>query len=221
MNIDKLKKLGEVIEWKHFIIFFGDKRADLEKIGEATGKEVSVLKQVHGTQLIKSTSGEDVYEADAQWASHKSPLPMIKTADCLPVMIADPVSKSSLCIHAGWKGVKDGIVPLSVETINFSQPAELKVWIGPHIQFDSFEVERDVADEILKDMNRDEGLVKKSADKFYINLSEIVIRQLISKGIMRSQISVSCTDTKTDENFYSYRRKDSGRNYSFCINAPE
>lgn len=218
MKTKDLSPHGVFFVENSFLVFFGYKHTHLEILEDVFSKPTSLLKQVHGNESLPCTNpSSDTFEADAQWIKSNEILPLIKTADCLPVMITDSSTGTALSIHAGWRGVKNEIVTKSLEKAPIYDVSNLKIYIGPHIQKESFEVDRDVADTLLFNYNRDDNLVEKKGEKFYINLAEILIRQLISVGVKRSQILVSKIDTKTNLNFYSHRRGDPGRNYSFCL----
>lgn len=217
MDFDSIKDCGIYHYWEGFHVFFGGTNITLDELIEFSSNHISVLKQTHETKMIESTANMEQLEADAQWAAAKSPLPIIKTADCLPVMVADPLSRTSLCIHAGWRGVKAEIVPLTIQERYFKSPERLKIWIGPHIRQESFEVDRDVADSILENFSRDDQIIYKKGEKYHIDLSELVVRQLLPLGVMRSQIDISEVSTVQDSEFYSHRNKEKGRNFSFCI----
>ena len=208
MNPELLRPLGDVYIKDRFLIFFGNKLATLEKISQVISREHSILKQVHGTACTKAKIGVDHTEADAQWTDNNKLLPLIKTADCLPIMIIDSNSNKCLSIHAGWKGVKNKVAPASIQGIGVQDPSALKVWIGPHLQKESFEVDRDVSDEIFSGINRDDHLVSQKWDKFYIKLSEIIVRQLIPLGILREQIQISEIDTRYEDMIASLSTRD-------------
>lgn len=176
-------------------------------------------------------------EADAQWTQDQNYSMGIKTADCMPVMICSPQSNIALGIHSGWRGVQQRIVAKAISTLNLQQDPKLKVFIGPHIQHKSFEVGADVALALLSahDISYQGGnltstapqfevfmkdrkttdLIFEANSKFYINLSALVSWELLRLYIPAQQIWVSDKDTKTDKNYFSYRRGEKGvSNYS-------
>jgi copper oxidase (laccase) domain-containing protein len=82
-------------------------------------------------------------------------------------------------------------------------------------------VDHDVAVRILAAHNLDipkasaHGILIERSNKFYIDLTSLVLRELENLQIQSSHVSISSIDTKTNANYYSYRRGDTGvRNYS-------
>lgn len=72
----------------------------------------------------------------------------VRTADCLPVMIADPTSGLTAAVHAGWRGTVSGILHKTLqEMIRLgADPDSVKLYFGPCICEDCFEIGADVAD---------------------------------------------------------------------------
>jgi YfiH family protein len=129
----------------------------------------------------------------------------IRTADCLPILIADPETHTVAAVHAGWRGVVSDIASKTVHTLcrNFdSKPENLVVAIGTGIGPCCFEVGPEVAVQFSPffpelDLR---GRVR-------IDLVETTCRQLGRNGVSRGQISSSgfCSYCNP-ELFESYRR---------------
>jgi len=218
MNIDRLKKIGDAFDYKNFLIFFGGKSAPLDAMTAFIPRS-HILKQVHGDKLVQCGPGNP--EADAQWTNDKNHALLIKTADCLPIMIASPQKGIALAIHSGWRGVEKKITSKSITELRLQDDKELKVFIGPHIQKDSFQVDKDVADTILSShglaLNSSKVIYEKDS-KFHIDLSYLVLQELDSLGINGDRVILSNRDTKAEEGYYSYRRGEKGvSNYSFIV----
>jgi copper oxidase (laccase) domain-containing protein len=78
----------------------------------------------------------------------------------------------------------------------------------------SFQVDLDVA----KKLDPTGKFSVKKGEKFYVNLQEIVIGQIIDCGIQRSQILTLDIDTFTDKDFHSHRRQPTGlRNLNWIM----
>lgn len=177
-----------------------------------------ILKQVHGDLCVEATM--DLIEADAHWTNESNRPLVIQTADCLPVMIYLPISGSVLAIHAGWRGVEQKIVSKSLMHLKVQKKDPIHVYIGPHIQKNSFEVDADVAKKIMDAHNLDLSLpfCEKRNNKYYIDLSALVIREIKALHLNVDVQLISDVDTKTDNEFFSYRNGDrGGRNYSIII----
>jgi polyphenol oxidase len=166
-------------------------------------------------------------EGDAQWSQEDNQLLLIKTADCMPVLIASPQTGISLAIHAGWRGVAQQIIEKSIKELKLQHDPDLAIWIGPHIQMENFEVDGDVAKQILNvyglslDAPLNPLLAIKKGTKFYIDLAKLVETHLINMGILKKNIFISSKDTRASEEYYSYRRGERGvSNYSFITKIP-
>jgi len=140
----------------------------------------------------------------------------VLSADCVPVLLADPRKGVIASIHAGWKGTAKSIVPKTIEKMQDlfgSDPIDIIAGIGPSISCDQYEVGEEVANYF-----RVESQVKKPNGKSCLNLwieNEI---QLLESGIKKENISVAgmCTFSNPDL-FYSARRDGfkTGRMASF------
>ena len=162
--------------------------------------------QVHGTDIVSIETLP--CEADGllvSWEHFDHPL-AIKTADCLPIVIEG--EKGVIFLHAGWRGLTNGI--LKRPEISMISPQ--RVFIGPSIHECCFEVSSD-----FKENFPDSPFFKKSGDKYYFNLQEEAKRQLRedfpSLLVQYAPICTSC-----NKSFHSYRRdKTSQRNWNLYI----
>ena len=122
----------------------------------------------------------------------------IRTADCLPILIADPKNRAVAAIHAGWRGVVSEIASKAVDAMcrQFSsKPEDLVVAIGPGIGRCCFEVGPEVSAQF--------GFSGRTK----IDLVETTCRQLGRNGVRMGQISaVGICSCCNPELFESYRR---------------
>jgi len=210
----------EYIE-NNIIYFFGKHCSDLLSLQKKYPLlNWSSVKQVHGNRLVESSQPSlNFTEADAQWTKESNLALITKTADCLPVLGFNALTSTIVSIHAGWRGVANGIVGKSIQSL--SDPNSLKswkLWVGPHIMKNSFSIRSD-AIEILKEgttLPSEEWLIKEN-DSSYADLSKILESQLINIGLNSKQVEKCFFDTKTDFRFHSFRRDQqlSGRQISF------
>jgi len=128
----------------------------------------------------------------------------IETADCLPILAYDPVSKTISAIHAGWRGVVKGISMEMVKKFVHlgSQPKNVVVWVGPHIQRCCFLVRNDIIDKF----ESYDKFIEQNDQGFLVDLSQIVKHQLIAKGIQADNILFDHDCTCCNKNYYSWRR---------------
>jgi YfiH family protein len=173
------------------------------------------VNQSHSDQIVVVQNKSYVTQAgDALFCTLPGFRLWIKTADCLPIALWDEVSGEYAMVHAGWRGVTNQI---TLKTLSyFSNPNRVKCYIGPHIQWDSFEVSKEVAAEILASIKDSPDfsdiqnqLIKAhptNPSKVLVNLSKVILTQLKSASMLPENIWISPHDTFTDPSYYSYRR---------------
>ena len=200
---------------------------ELPKVLEHIGLDyssINVTRQVHSNNIVHVNGNGDVnfYDETDGLIGTKDDVLVIKSADCLPVIVYDSVNKRIAAVHSGWKGTANSIVKEAIAKMVGlgSSAADLKIYVGPHIQKASFEVMEDVKN--VFEMNFSyEGIIEKKDETHYlIDLGKVVKLDAISMGAKEENIYVSNVDTVTDERFHSYRRdkKDYGLMYTMvCI----
>jgi polyphenol oxidase len=159
---------------------------------------LATAKQVHSNHVLLVHSEGKQGEGDALISDEPGIGLAIRTADCLPILIADPKNHAVAAVHAGWRGVVCEIAAKAVEamTQNFgSRPEDLMVAIGPGIGPCCFEVGPEVAVQF--------GLSGRTK----VDLAGTACRQLRRNGVSAGQIFTSgmCTCCDADL-FESYRR---------------
>lgn len=110
--------------------------------------DVATLRQIHSDEILLAEQGGSVGQGDALITNRRGITLAIRTADCLPVLIADPSNRAIAAIHAGWRGTLLGIVPKTVSAMQEqfgSRPEDLVVVVGPGIAACCFEVGPEVA----------------------------------------------------------------------------
>ncbi len=212
-------KTGTLIQDENFQIYFGNKHFS-EVVEASQDPSLCGLHQVHGAKCIEATQSQKP-DADAHWTKDKTKTLLIKTADCLPILATSKQEEWTIAIHAGWRGVDQKITTLSLKPLVKPSDKTIKVYIGPHIQQQSFEVDKDIAERILSAHNINlqtalgTGLCFQKGFKYFLKLSDLVTQELTHLGIEKNQITVTDIDTKTNQDYYSYRNGDTGfRNYS-------
>lgn len=187
---------------------------------------INVTRQVHSNNIahVNGNGNGDVNfydETDGLIGGHGDVL-VIKSADCLPIIVYDSVNKRIAAVHSGWKGTANSIVKEAIAKMVGlgSSAADLKVYVGPHIQKTSFEVMDDVKNVFEKNFSYEGIIENKDETHYLIDLGRVVKLDAMSLGVKEENIYVSCLDTVTDERFHSYRRdkKDYGLMYTMvCI----
>ncbi len=168
--------------------------------------------QVHGdtVQLVESPGKFET--CDALITNTKNIFLAVTVADCLPILLFDPVTHSVAAVHTGWRGSKLKITEKTVGVLSKEYGVSSKnlfAYIGPSADVCCYEVGDEVAQEFPKQF-----LKQGKNSKLHLNLKEYNRRLLLDAGIKDSNIEVSehCTISQP-ELFHSYRRdgKYSGR----------
>lgn len=143
----------------------------------------------------------------------------VSTADCIPVLLADPVGHAVAAVHAGWRGTVGRIVMRVVAEMGRvygSRPSDLVAAIGPGISLRAFEVGQDVYGHFAAEGFEMDKITARH-DKWHIDLPLCNQMQLLEAGVRTENIFNSgiCTYHHADQ-YFSARRlgRASGRIYS-------
>jgi len=163
---------------------------------------------VHGDRVvaIDNLSPEEIIlNCDGLVTKEKNILLTATFADCFPVYFYDPVSGIAGLAHCGWRGIISGLANKMILAMGSlgSQPEDIVIGIGPGIQRHHFEIKDDIVSWFK---NYPEQVLKKDG-KMFVDLSAIVKAQLISSGIIPTNIETSkdCTYCDKDK-YFSFRR---------------
>jgi YfiH family protein len=176
---------------------------------------LATLKQIHSTNVILIDKNTDIqtlkeYEADGLIVKDNNIILGVLTADCMPILFADKEKKIVAAIHCGWKGLVDGIIEITLESLlkNTSSLENILVAIGPCIQQDSYEVDTDFYTKIVNKNNTASTFFKEKKDgKYLFNLPSYAKNILLKCGMLGKNIDVLNYDTyKNEELFFSHRR---------------
>ncbi|TAK77506.1 MAG: peptidoglycan editing factor PgeF [Gammaproteobacteria bacterium] len=179
------------------------------------------VQQTHSTIVIEATPENKEKKADATFTPQANRVCVVVTADCLPVLICNQQATHVAAIHAGWRGLANGIIETTLQAIQ--QPAEdLLVWLGPAIGPQKFEVGQDVYEAFtLKHAESATAFVPHTEGKWLADLYELARIRLKQQGVSRIYGGNFCTYTQEDL-FFSYRRDkgNTGRLASFIWRTP-
>jgi polyphenol oxidase len=215
-----------------FSIAAGDSAANVNQnleraaivLGVASPR-IHFLSQVHGA-VAHTLSGREVQsaqvlvEGDALVSRAPGLACAVRTADCVPVLIADRQTGAVAAVHAGWRGAVSGIVSAALAALRTISPdPDWIAAIGPHISAAAFEVSEDVAQMILA-ASRDSNIVDRSREKPRVDLRRMLRAELRSQGLREAAIDDvwGCTVSEPGR-FFSFRRdgKASGRHLSAIV----
>lgn len=194
------------------------------RIFEALNKDVRSLFdvwQVHSDKVIFSdmprVSGRDLIKADAIFTNNPDLTLMMRFADCVPVLIYDPIKRAIGIIHAGWQGTIKQIVRKSISQMCDQYgtiTTDIVAVVGPSIGPDHYEVGRSVYELAIDLFGKNDEIIKNESGKYIFNLWEANEFQLRQSGVENVIQTKICTACNTDR-WYSHR-VESGKTGRFA-----
>jgi len=171
---------------------FGTRHGPLSQEGMAS------LKQVHSARCQIADRAGCAGEGDALLTCAPGIIASVRTADCFPILLADPVHRAVAAVHAGWRGAAAGIAVRTLHQMRESfgtRSLDVFAAIGPGIGACCYEVGEEVG--------RRFGM--EAAGR--LDLAAHNARQLVQAGVPHSQIETlgACTFCRA-ERFHSFRR---------------
>jgi hypothetical protein len=169
------------------------------------------LKQVHSALVATCDEWREGLEADALVATEPGIGIAVKSADCLPILLADPDQHVVAAIHAGWRGCVAGVAVQAVEkmmALTNSRRSRLIAAFGPSIRACCFEVGPEVARQFSPWFPERSDLDGQT----HVDLPEACRRQLAFAGLSAERIGgpAPCTvcggGLAEGREFHSWRR---------------
>jgi len=175
------------------------------------------LTQSHSIEVVTADTRQSSIDADGSYTSQSGIVCAVMTADCLPILLCDNKGSVVAAVHAGWRGLLNGIIGIAVKKM--ATPGHhIMAWLGPAIGPQSFEVQDDVRDAFIhsdlnaknafRHMNKNKNASKSvdhSARYWLADLYQLAELQLHQLGIEQIYGKSWCT-YKEDSLFFSYRR---------------
>ena len=182
------------------------------RVAEAMGLGAESLvgvHQVHSADVVTVTGPLDTLpRADALVTAVPGIALSVLTADCQPVLLADPQAGVVGAAHAGWKGAIAGVLDATVAAMAAlgAEPARIHAVIGPTISQRAYEVGPDFFDSVMAE---DEGAARFFAagagDRLHFDLPGYGLQRLRAAGVGHAEWTRHCTYSDPDR-FFSYRR---------------
>jgi YfiH family protein len=168
--------------------------------------------QVHSAIIVKTdrplSPNEAHIKADAILTKQPDVTLMMRFADCVPILLFDPVNRAIAIVHAGWNGTIDKIAGKSIIDMvaNYgTNPKDIIAAIGPSIGPDHYSVGKDVLDRVHTSFSeKAEQIIVNKHDRSYFDLwkaNQIVLSEV---GVSKIEISNICTCCNLKD-WYSHR----------------
>lgn len=209
-------------------------RENLTRLAAAAQVEPGALhtvEQVHGEAILRvpdewrggGAPAPVLGQADALVCATPGAAVGVRTADCVPVLLEDPVGKQVAAVHAGWRGVVAELLPKTIAALEATGASRkaLRVAVGPCIRVCCFEVDDALAARFERAygaavIRREPGWAKP-----HVDLPAALDVQLDALGIPAAHRGAVAACTHCDARFFSHRRDQgrTGRHLSFITHA--
>jgi len=200
-----------------------DIRENRLRLARAAGLPAEALvlaDQVHGTRVVRGRPGE-VSEADALWTDAADTWVGIRTADCVPILLASADGLRVAAVHSGWRGTAGRIVEAAVATLarEGAGPATLRAAIGPCIGVCCYEVGEALGSRFTDAFGAD--VVRRDGPRPHLDLRLAVRNTLEQAGVAAAHIEdVPGCNSCDARRFFSHRRDRGGTGRHLAFIAP-
>ncbi len=190
-----------------------DRDSLVTRVASLAGVEadaVQAVQQVHGDAVSMPATPLD--EADAVVTDRGGAVVMVRTADCVPILLSSGAGRVVAAVHAGWRGLLAGVIPNAVQAICELSEAEVRqitALIGPCISGERYEVGNEVAGPFAS--RWPDAVLRPLGEKPRLDLRHVAVSQLLEAGLNQASIANSDVCTYEDvDRCYSYRRVGKG-----------
>jgi YfiH family protein len=177
------------------------------------------LKQVHGNNVVSMDRPNCAARpsapptGDAAFSRQSGNVCAVLVADCLPILLCDRAGTVVAVVHAGWRGLAEGVIERTVSAIG-PLTTSLMAWLGPAIGPNHFEVGEEVRQTFITENPSSYGAFiphSSRRGKWFANLFLLARQRLLKAGVADVYGGGTCTFSDPAR-FFSYRRDgDTGR----------
>ncbi|MBR9764531.1 MAG: peptidoglycan editing factor PgeF [Rhodobacteraceae bacterium] len=184
-------------------------RARVAAAMEVAPEAMASVRQVHSARAVAVEAPvSPAPEADGMATATPGVVLSVLTADCQPVLFADPEGGVIGAAHAGWRGARDGVLEATIDCMVAlgADRARIRAVIGPTISQQAYEVGPEFLDEFMaEDPENARFFVNGEGDRFHFDLPSYGLHRLRSAGIAEAEWIRHCTYADPAR-FFSYRR---------------
>jgi YfiH family protein len=193
----------------------GDRLADpaqrgrvLRAVGFDPARVVEIA-QVHGAAVVEARAadaGVKLGPADAVFTAEPGVLLSVRVADCLPLLLADPLARVVAAVHAGWRGLSAGVIQAAIDALerHGGSAGRVVCAIGPSIGPCCYEVDEPVRRALRA---CDEAFSVGRPGRWMLDLRAAAVGQLRGAGVSSERVAVCYACTACHPRwFFSYRR---------------
>ena len=182
-------------------------------------KKLMRTKQVHGSQIVSvSHDLSEPQEADGMITGLSDVVLGMVSADCVPVLFYDPKKKIVALVHAGWKGITQGIISETMKSFleAGTNVSDILVGIGPSIRSCCYSVDgaRVSVFEKTFPLSSLEKNIETRNSICYLSLQGVIVRELQKLGILQNHIEDLGICTACSGEYFSYRASTDKTNFA-------
>ena len=181
------------------------------RLHEALPATPAWLNQVHGVNVILAEAVQgahgDTVAADGAVTARAYMPCAVMVADCLPVLLCTEDGSRVGAAHAGWRGLRSGVLERTVEAM-VANPAKIMAWLGPAIGPNAFEVGVDVVEAFAPASVEGASAFRPITgrhDKYHADIYALARQRLRRAGVQNIYGGQFCT-VGDPARFFSYRR---------------
>ena len=186
------------------------------KLHKRIQQPLTWINQIHSCRVVAldEQNNQNPIEADGVYTSEAGCVCSVLTADCMPVLMFNKSQSRVAALHAGWRGMANGILAEGVKAFD-DHPGDICAWIGPTITQDFFEVGQDVYIAFeqgwqMRGINEPLDTYFRAkphtSGKYFADLPGLAESELKALGLNQITQSHYCTWRDNDK-FYSYRKE--------------
>ncbi len=192
---------------------------------------LGLLHQIHCSEYIRVMNENELaknLESDGWFVdanTNNNRVYLIKTADCIPVIIYHPHSKKKAILHCGWKGTFYGLLEKAIaEFINTGcDVSEIEIAVGPGADACCYQIGDDLRENLLAELKQrslekcEDLIIIQRQENYFLSLASFLKLQALRLGVLEENVAVSGICTICNLNYFSFRREkeNAGRQISF------
>lgn len=172
------------------------------------------MKQVHSGDIavVLNSTKKEISNVDGLITNKKNVFLAVLTADCLPIVFYDPEKQVIAAVHAGYKGLLQGIIQNVIKKMRTEfavNSKNLYVGIGPAIGRCCYMVDSSRTKQFGALLPKNPEIIEKRQDELFLDLGRVAEVLLASEKVQTERITKAHICTKDAKNVYfSYRREN-------------
>lgn len=175
------------------------------RLGAALGDiRIAWLNQVHGNTVAHVRDDSIVPDADAAITSCTGLACAVLVADCVPILLARRDGTRIAAVHAGWRGLADGVIYNTVDAFETSTTG-LSAWIGPAIGAAAYEVGNALRDTLTSGDPESARCFATRVERVHLDLQAWAEMQLRRAGVTSVYVRRDCVHADS-QRYFSFRR---------------